>query len=260
MKKYLLIVMAIMFMAATSAYGTQKSEKVISIQPFSVLNVAGNLEVVYEQSKTCEVRLVGDANDINQIYIENSGASLNIRKTAKQIGNVYIDTSKKSGKFNVVIKVKAPEVSVFNLAGGGYIIVDNMSGNKVTFNQAGSGRIALGRITADNIFFNNAGSGSIRIDEVKADNVCMSMAGSGEISGKLSEADKLNCTLTGIGRIYVSGKVDKYVKVVIGSGSIDDSMLKYDSISTTNTRTNVITDVETSDTPKSPDGIINAQP
>lgn len=260
MKKYLLIVMAIMFMAATSAYGTQKSEKVISIQPFSVLNVAGNLEVVYEQSKTCEVRLVGDANDINQIYIENSGASLNIRKAAKQIGNVYIDTSKKSGKFNVVIKVKAPEVSVFNLAGGGYIIVDNMSGNKVTFNQAGSGRIALGRITADNIFFNNAGSGSIRIDEVKADNVCMSMAGSGEISGKLSEADKLNCTLTGIGRIYVSGKVDKYVKVVIGSGSIDDSMLKYDSISTTNTRTNVITDVETSDTPKSPDGIINAQP
>lgn len=260
MKKYLLIVMAIMFMAATSAYGTQKSEKVISIQPFSVLNVAGNLEVVYEQSKTCEVCLVGDANDINQIYIENSGASLNIRKAAKQIGNVYIDTSKKSGKFNVVIKVKAPEVSVFNLAGGGYIIVDNMSGNKVTFNQAGSGRIALGRITADNIFFNNAGSGSIRIDEVKADNVCMSMAGSGEISGKLSEADKLNCTLTGIGRIYVSGKVDKYVKVVIGSGSIDDSMLKYDSISTTNTRTNVITDVETSDTPKSPDGIINAQP
>lgn len=144
MKKYLLIVMAIMFMAATSAYGTQKSEKVMSIQPFSVLNVLGNLEVVYEQSKTCEVRLVGDANDINQIYIENSGASLNIRKTAKQIGNVYIDTSKKSGKFNVVIKVKAPEVSVFNLAGGGYIIVDNMSGNKVTFNQAGSGEIALG--------------------------------------------------------------------------------------------------------------------
>lgn len=260
MKKYLLIVMAIMFMAATSAYGTQKSEKVISIQPFRVLNVAGNLEVVYEQSKTCEVRLVGDANDINQIYIENSGASLNIRKAAKQIGNVYIDTSKKSGKFNVVIKVKAPEVSVFNLAGGGYIIVDNMSGNKVTFNQAGSGEIALGRITADNIFFNNAGSGSIRIDDVKADNVCMSMAGSGEISGKLSEADKLNCTLTGIGRIYVSGKADKYGKVVIGSGSIDDSMLKYDSISTTNTRTNVITDVEASDTPKSPDGIINAQP
>lgn len=260
MKKYLLIVMAIMFMAASSAYGTQKSEKVMSIQPFSVLNVLGNLEVVYEQSKTCEVRLVGDANDINQIYIENSGASLNIRKAAKQIGNVYIDTSKKSGKFNVVIKVKAPEVSVFNLAGGGYIIVDNMSGNKVTFNQAGSGEIAIGSITANKTFFNNAGSGSIRIDEVKADNVCMSMAGSGEISGKLSEADKLNCTLTGIGRIYVSGKVDKYVKVVIGSGSIDDSMLKYDSISTTNTRTNVITDVETSDTPKSPDGIINAQP
>lgn len=260
MKKYLLIVMAIMFMAATSAYGTQKSEKVMSIQPFSVLNVLGNLEVVYEQSKTCEVRLVGDANDINQIYIEHSGASLNIRKAAKQIGNVYIDTSKKSGKFNVVIKVKAPEVSVFNLAGGGYIIVDNMSGNKVTFNQAGSGGIALGSITANKTFFNNAGSGSIRIDEVKADNVCLSMAGSGVISGKVSEADKLNCTLTGIGRIYVSGKTDKYGKVIIGSGSIDDSMLKYDSISTTSIHTNVINDSDASSAPKSPDGIINAQP
>lgn len=260
MKKYLLIVMAIMFMAATSAYGTQKSEKVMSIQPFSVLNVLGNLEVVYEQSKTCEVRLVGDANDINQIYIENSGASLNIRKAAKQIGNVYIDTSKKSGKFNVVIKVKAPEVSVFNLAGGGYIIVDNMSGNKVTFNQAGSGEIAVGSITASNTFFNNAGSGSIRIDEVKADNVCLSMAGSGVISGKVGKALKLNCTLTGIGRIYVSGKTDKYGKVIIGSGSIDDSMLKYDSISTTSTHTNVIKDSDASSAPKSPDGIINAQP
>lgn len=260
MKKYLLIVMAIMFMAATSAYGTQKSEKVMSVQPFSVLNVLGNLEVVYEQSKTCEVRLVGDANDFNQICIENSGASLNIRKTAKQIGNVYIDTSKKSGKFNVVIKVKAPEVSVFNLAGGGYIIVDNMSGNKITFNQAGSGEIALGSITASNTFFNNAGSGSIRIDEVKADNVCLSMAGSGVISGKVGKALKLNCTLTGIGRIYVSGKTDKYGKVIIGSGSIDDSMLKYDSISTTSTHTNVIKDSDASSAPKSPDGIINAQP
>lgn len=260
MKKYLLIVMAIMFMAATSAYGTQKSEKVMSIQPFSVLNVLGNLEVVYEQSKTCEVRLVGDANDINQIYIENSGASLNIRKAAKQIGNVYIDTSKKSGKFNVVIKVKAPEVSVFNLAGGGYIIVDNMSGNKVTFNQTGSGGIAVGSITANKTFFNNTGSGSIRIDEVKADNVCLSMAGSGVISGKVSGADKLNCTLTWIGRIYVSGKTDKYGKVIIGSGSIDDSMLKYDSISTTSTHTNVIKDSDASSAPKSPDGIINAQP
>lgn len=260
MKKYLLMVLAAMLMAATSVYGAQKSEKVMSIQPFSVLNVAGNLEVVYEQSKTCEVRLVGDANDFNQIYIENSGASLNIRKAAKQIGNVYIDTSKKSGKFNVVIEVKAPEVSVFNLAGGGYIIVDKMSGDKVTFNQAGSGGITLGSITASNTFFNNAGSGSISIDEVKADNVCLSMAGSGVISGKVGKASKLNCTLTGIGRIYVSGKADKYGKVIIGSGCIDDSMLKYDSISATSTHTNVINDSDASSTPKSPDGIINAQP
>ena len=47
MKKYLLMVLAAMLMAATSVYGAQKSEKVMSIQPFSVLNVAGNLEVVY---------------------------------------------------------------------------------------------------------------------------------------------------------------------------------------------------------------------
>ena len=39
MKKYLLMVMAIMLMAATSVYGTQKSEVVKKIQPFSELNV-----------------------------------------------------------------------------------------------------------------------------------------------------------------------------------------------------------------------------
>lgn len=260
MKKYFFMLFVVVLMAATSVYGTQKSEVVRKVLPFSELNVLGNLEVVYEQSNTCEVSLVGDANDFNQINIDNSATSLNIRKASKQIGNVSVDTSNKSERLNVVITVKAPEVRIFNLAGGGHIIVDNMSGNKVIFNLAGSGRMVLGRITANNTFFNNAGSGSICIDEVKSDNVSLSMAGSGMISGKVGKALKLNCTLTGSGRIYVSGKADKYGKVIIGSGSIDDSMLKYDSISTTSTHTNVIKDSDASSAPKSPDGIINAQP
>lgn len=260
MKKYFFMLFVVVLMAATSVYGTQKSEVVRTVQPFSLLNVVGDLEVVYEQSNTCEVVLVGDANDINKVLIHNDGSVLSLSKSAKKIGNVYINTIDKSEKLNVVIKVKAPDVTDFNLAGSGHIIVDHMSSKNARFNLAGSGRLVLGRIVADNAVFNNAGSGSIRVDDVKADNVNLSTAGSGELVAKVGRAEKLSCVLTGSGKIYVSGKTGKYEKMFAGSGNIDDSMLKYDSTNTTSTRTVVVTDNKISSSPKSPNDIINARP
>lgn len=259
MRKFVLMLTAAMFMLATSVYGTEKSKKKLDVKPFNVINVMGSIEVVYEQGSTYEVCLVGDAAAFNQIKVGSNGSDLNISKTGNMIGNVYVDTSESSKKCDVIVEVKAPDVSVFNVAGSGQLVVGKMKSTAVTFNQAGSGKIAVSQVVADHANFNNAGSGRIFIDDVKADYVGLTMNGSGTITSRIGKADNLNCVLTGSGCISVSGKVGSYKNTVIGSGTLNDSMLKYDKLIDLGRNVNV-GNTYNSHRQDSPDGVINARP
>lgn len=239
MRKFFLMLTAAMLMLTASLYATEKSEKKLSVKPFSVINVVGSLKVVYEQGSTYEVSLVGDAAAFDQIRAECNGSDLNISKYGKVIGNVYVETSDSSDRRSVVVHVKAPDVSVFNMSGSGQIVVGKMKSTAVTFNQAGSGKIAVSQVVASHANFNNAGSGTILVDDVKADYVGLTMAGSGTINCRTSNADNLNCTLTGSGRISVLGEAGNYKKYVLGSGKINDSMLKYDKLLNMGSNVNV---------------------
>ena len=260
MRKYVLMLTAAMFVLTTSLYATEKSEKKLSVKPFSVINVVGSLKVVYEQGSTYEVSLVGDAADFDKIHTECNGSALNIAQYGKLIGNVYVETSDSSDKRSVVVHVKAPDVRVFNMSGSGQIVVGKMKSTAVTFNQAGSGRIAVSQVVASHANFNNAGSGTILVDDVKADYVGLTMAGSGTINCQTSKAANLNCTLTGSGRISVSGKAGNYKKYVLGSGKISDSMLKYDKLLNMGSNVNVTGNTYNSRRPDSLDGVIIARP
>lgn len=259
MRKFFLMLTAAMFVLTTSLYATEKSEKKLSVKPFSVINVVGSLEVVYEQGSTYEVSLVGDAAAFDQIRVGSNGSDLNISKHGKVIGNVYVETSDSSDRRSVVVHVKAPDVRVFNMSGSGQIVVGKMKSTAVTFNQAGSGKIAVSQVVADHANFNNAGSGRIFIDDVKADYVGLTMNGSGTITSRIGKADNLNCVLTGSGCISVSGKVGSYKNTVIGSGTLNDSMLKYDKLIDLGRNVNV-GNTYNSRRQDSPDGVINARP
>lgn len=259
-KFFLMLTAAMLMLTTTSLYATEKSEKKLSVKPFSVINVVGSLEVVYEQGSTYEVSLVGDAAAFDQIRAGSNGSDLNISKHGKVIGNVYVETSDSSDRRSVVVHVKAPDVRVFNMSGSGQIVVGKMKSTAVTFNQAGSGKIAVSQVVASHANFNNAGSGTILVDDVKADYVGLTMAGSGTINCQTSKADNLNCTLTGSGRISVSGKAGNYKKYVLGSGQINDSMLKYDKLLNMGSNVNVTGNTYNSRRPDTPDGVIIARP
>ena len=173
---------------------------------------------------------------------------------------MYVETSDSSDRRSVVVHVKAPDVSVFNMSGSGQIVVGKMKSTAVTFNQAGSGKIAVSQVVASHANFNNAGSGTILVDDVKADYVGLTMAGSGTINCQTSKADNLNCTLTGSGRISVLGEAGNYKKYVLGSGKINDSMLKYDKLLNMGSNVNVTGNTYNSRRPDSPDGVIIARP
>lgn len=127
MRKFVLILTAAMLVLTASVYGAEKSEKKLSVKPFSVINVVGSIKVVYEQGSTYEVRLVGDAAAFDRIRVGSNGSDLNISKYGKVIGNVYVETSDSSDRRSVVVHVKAPDVRVFNMSGSGQIVVGKIS-------------------------------------------------------------------------------------------------------------------------------------
>ena len=94
---------------------------------------------------------------------------------------------------------------------------------------------------------------------MKADYVGLTMNGSGTITSRIGKADNLNCVLTGSGCISVSGKVGSYKNTVIGSGTLNDSMLKYDKLIDLGRNVNV-GNTYNSRRQDSPDGVINARP
>lgn len=79
------MLMAAMLMLTASLYATEKSEKKLSVKPFSVINVVGSLEVVYEQGSTYEVSLVGDAAAFDQIRAESNGSDRTSQSTARSL-------------------------------------------------------------------------------------------------------------------------------------------------------------------------------
>lgn len=83
MRKYVLMLTAAMLVLTASVYGAEKSEKKLSVKPFSVINVVGSIKVVYEQGSTYEVRLVGDAAAFDRIRVGSNGSDLNISKYGK---------------------------------------------------------------------------------------------------------------------------------------------------------------------------------
>lgn len=264
MKKYLLMTTALLLMAVASIYGANKKEEVRPMPQFNVVNVMGNVVVIFEQSNKYEVHLTGDEDEIAQILTDVSGESLNIRRRSIQVGNVSVETSSSA---KVYVYVRSPEVKTFNLAGSGDILAEKLNAKQVVFNLAGSGRIMLGFINAESARFNNAGSSYISVENVKADNISMSMSGSGSINCIIKKATNLTCSLVGSGKICLGGNVDKYSKSMFGPGKIYDQELSYRSMSMNDTYNNgnsresvVINGNDKKSKPQSPNGIINAKP
>ena len=85
MRKFFLMLTAAMLMLTASLYATEKSEKKLSVKPFSVINVVGSLKVVYEQGSTYEVSLVGDAAAFDQIRVGSNGSDLIISKHGRSL-------------------------------------------------------------------------------------------------------------------------------------------------------------------------------
>lgn len=229
MKKICLLLIVCLLTVA-SVYGRQQTEVEKSVEPFSVVNIVGGLDVVFEQGSSYQVRLVGGADEVKSVNFKVVGGSLNLQvknNSSQSFGDVYVEMAEDPKVANVTVYVTAPDVKSFNLAGSGTLRAETISSKSVVFNLAGSGQINIKRLSASNASFNLAGSGSIDLDNLKAKAANLTVSGSGSLKAYVDDASSLSCSTIGTGSISVSGKADTYAKSTIGSSSINDSALKY---------------------------------
>ena len=242
MKKISLL-LVVCLLAVASVYGRQQTEVVKSVKPFSVVNIVGGLDVVFEQGSSYQVRLVGGADDINAVDYEVVSGTLNLQgknNMMQSLGDVYIELAESPKVANVTVYVTAPDVKSFNLAGSGTLRTEKLSSQSVVFNLAGSGQMSVKRLSASNASFNIAGSGSMDLGNLKAKTTNLTVSGTGSLKAYVADASSLSCSTIGTGSISVSGKTDTYAKSTIGNSSISDSALKYDKKTESNVNNSVI--------------------
>lgn len=229
MKKICLLLL-VCLLAVASAYGRQQTEVVKSVSSFSVVNIVGAINVVFEQGGSYQVRLVGSVDDIDAVDVKVDGNSLNLQSKSvktQSFGDVYVEMREDQRVANVAVYVTAPDVKTFNLAGSGTLRTEKISSQSVVFNLAGSGQVDVKCLSASSASFNVAGSGCMSLGNLKAKAVNLTVSGSGSLKANVDNASRLSCSTVGTGDIYVEGTADTYVKSTIGQSSISDSALKY---------------------------------
>lgn len=196
-------------------------KKVIPITSYNAIDVAGCMNISYQQSDAAPYLEVNvDENLLDYFTIEVEGKTLTVQykkiKDGKRMGNYNIQPT------TFLIKTNSKELKKIQSAGSGHIgVLTPLTVDKMEVDLAGSGSVTFdGLLEGKRGFFSLAGSGDIVLKNIKFDYLECSLAGSGDIKVK-GNADRASFSVASSGEIEAFGcKVQKAECSVAGSGNI----------------------------------------
>ena len=269
--KSLLVAFVAMFgfgmsLACSSCASTMGSDKVIernlNVARFSKVEMYTSADVKFVQGTRTSVRVVGNADLVDNLTIEQSRGCLalkskggrtltwgNRRKSqltvyvssprldgVKIIGsgdfdaNGYIDTDNLDVQVNGSGDVKIGRVTCKNLKcklqGSGDMSVGSAICTSADFTLNGSGDMDVKRLKAVNANLQVNGSGDLdaRLDGVSK--TMLGVAGSGDLDVEFVGCNEATCTVRGSGDIELKGTLRSLSKSKKGTGDIDTSGLR----------------------------------
>lgn len=207
-------VMSVYALDIVKANGKYVTKKVAGVSGFTELTVKGSVDVVYKESKTTNVQIVGSENVVKYVDV-------------KQSGNTLIVNQKNNASINLVgtklrVEVYAPNVKKFLSAGSSDIaIYSNIVRDEIVCGIKGSGDISAYGLKADKIVVGIEGSGDFRARRLDATNIDLGVVGSGDIELKTVKAGKISAAVEGSGDVKISNGVAQEANLSAkGSGDI----------------------------------------
>lgn len=207
-------VMSVYALDIVKANGKYVTKKVAGVSGFTELTVKGSVDVVYKESKTTNVQIVGSENVVKYVDV-------------KQSGNTLIVNQKNNASINLVgtklrVEVYAPNVKKFLSAGSSDIaIYSNIVRDEIVCGIKGSGDISAYGLKADKIVVGIEGSGDFKARRLDATNIDLGVVGSGDIELKTVKAGKISAAVEGSGDVKISNGVAQEANLSAkGSGDI----------------------------------------
>ena len=207
-------VMSVYALDIVKANGKYVTKKVAGVSGFTELTVKGSVDVVYKESKTTNVQIVGSENVVKYVDV-------------KQSGNTLIVNQKNNASINLVgtklrVEVYAPNVKKFLSAGSSDIaIYSNIVRDEIVCGIKGSGAISAYGLKADKSVVGIEGSGDFKARRLDATNIDLGVVGSGDIELKTVKAGKISAAVEGSGDVKISNGVAQEANLSAkGSGDI----------------------------------------
>ena len=184
-------------------------EDVRILRVFTGIGVGVHADVYYTPGNTHEVRIEGDAKDVDDLIAEVEDGFLKLRYE-----NWRIKRSK------LTIHITSKNLDAVKMSGSGLFESNSpIKSEEMDIAISGSGNIVFQKLDAEEVGVKISGSGDVILDSGSADELDMKISGSGKLKAETYEVNEFSASISGSGGARITAKEEIDVRIS-GSGSV----------------------------------------
>lgn len=184
-------------------------EDVRKLDTFSGIGIGVHADVYYSPGNTHEIRIEGEASDVDDLITKVEDGFLQIK---------YEDWKIRRSK--LTIHVTSSELEAVKMSGSGlFEAAAPISAEEMELAISGSGNIVFKKLESDEIGVRISGSGDVILDSGSADELDLIISGSGKMDAESFEVNEFSVVISGSGSARITAKEDLEVKIS-GSGKV----------------------------------------
>ena len=211
MKKAMISILAVSSLLLLNSFvmpGVPK-EDVRKLDTFSGIGISVSADVYYTPGKTHEIRIEGDARDVDDLITQVKDGFLQVK---------YDDWRTRHSKLTIYIT--SSELEAVKISGSAqFNSKEAISSDEMDLAMSGSGDILFEKLTADEVEVRISGSGDIELFGGSADEMNVRISGSGKVNAEIFEVNEFSVGISGSGSVRVTVKEDLDAKIS-GSGKV----------------------------------------
>jgi len=211
MKKVMIPMLAVLTLLVLNSFIVPDlpKEDVRKLETFSGIGIAVSADVYYTPGNTHEIRIEGDAKDVDALRTEVRDGFLQVKYESWRV--------KRS---KVTLYITSKELEAVKISGSAHF----ESGEAITTDEmdlamSGSGGILFEKLEADEVDVKISGSGDIELLNGSADEMGVKISGSGKLNAEIFEVNEFSAAISGSGSVRITAKDELDVKIS-GSGKV----------------------------------------
>lgn len=228
MKKVMIPLLAVLTLLVVNSFMVPElpKEDVRKLETFTGIGIAVSADVYYTPGNTHEIRIEGDARDVDDLRTEVRNGFLQVKYednwrvkrskvtlyiTSKELEGVKISGS---AHFQCEEAISVEEMELA-MSGSGTILFEKLEAEEVDVRISGSGNIELLKGSAEEMDARISGSGKLNAERFEVNEFLAAISGSG--SARITAKEELDVKISGSGKVYYHGDPQVH-SVSSGSG------------------------------------------